>query len=146
MIVKSWLIVTIWTLLVDYSSVKLVSLKPVVVVPFLMILILPPIISLTVILLRALYTRFSKSHFYLAPLDLSSDENQRQIFLLPLSVCGLTMTILPAYYIQFREHWLMLAALGLLGLLCFVLFLTITLAPESPGKGQRYLVPVNKKL
>lgn len=134
---------TIWYLLMAGSSVELIQIKAVIVVPFLLILFSPPIISLSSILLRSLYTRYSKSHYFLAPLDLSTNENQRQIFLLPLSVCGLTMTILPAYYIRFGKHLLMLAALGLLGLLCFCLFLSIALAPEK-GTSRKLLIPVNK--
>jgi membrane associated rhomboid family serine protease len=68
------------------------------------------------------------------PLDLVRNEKQRQLFLLPLSVSGMVMTILPAYYLHYKKYYLVLGAQGIIGILLILLFLGISLTPESSTK------------
>lgn len=105
--------------------------KAVFSVPLLVILTLPPIISLLIILFRTVYTLYSKDFEVLEALDLVGNEEQRKLVLMPLSVSGVVMTILPAYYYKYQQHYDILASQGVLGLLMVLLFLGVALVPEK---------------
>lgn len=118
--------------------------KAVIAVPFLLLLFFPPIISLVVILFRAIYTVSAKHPHAFEPLDLVKNESQRQLLLLPLNVSGLVMTILPAYYFHRGRYYAVLGSLGGLGLLSVGLFFGIALISENSLGG--ILNPVHKKI
>lgn len=117
--------------------------KAVIAIPFLILLFVPPIISLLVILFRTFYTLHAVDSPVFEPLDLVRNETQRQAFLLPLSVPGLVMTILPAYYLQRGKHYEVLGALGALGLMLVGLFLGNALIYENSNGG--ILNPIHLK-
>jgi hypothetical protein len=118
--------------------------KAVIAVPFLILLFSLPIISLLVILFRAFYTVYANDSHTFEALDLVGNEAQRQAFLLPLSVSGMVMTILPAYYFRRGKHYEALGCLGGLGLLLVGLFLGIALISENSSRG--LLNPIHKKI
>lgn len=77
------------------------------------------------------------------PLDLVKNERQRQLFLLPLSVSGTVMTILPAYYFHHGKHYFILGTQGVLGFLLVLLFVGISLVPEKSTRG--IFIPIHEK-
>lgn len=105
--------------------------KAVIAVPLLFLLCFPPIASLFVIQFRTIYTLFTDEHVCCEPLDLVRNEKHRQLFLLPLGVSGMVMTILPAYYFHYKKYFIILACQGVLGVALLSLFLGIALIPEK---------------
>ena len=106
--------------------------KPVIGVPFLIILSAPPTLSLTAILFRTFYTVWCPDDTEtLEPLDLAGSESQRLLLLLPLSVSGLVMTILPAYYFNYGKYYAILGSQAGIGFMLLLLFLGIALIPEK---------------
>lgn len=68
-------------------------------------------------------------------LDLVGNEEQRKLVLMPLSVSGFVMTILPAYYFKYQQHYDILGSQGVLGLMLILLFLGMALVPEKESVG-----------
>lgn len=117
--------------------------KATVAVPLLLLLTLPAMASLFVILFRTLYTLYTNDTETIEPLDLVQNEEQRQLFLLPLSVTGMVMTILPAYYFHHKRHYLILGSQGVIGLLLVSMFLGMTLASEKSTRS--IFIPIHEK-
>ena len=62
-------------------------------------------------------------------LDLVGNEEQRKLILMPLSVSGTIMTVLPAYYFKYQQHYDILGSQGILGILMILLFMGVALVP-----------------
>lgn len=109
--------------------------KPVIGIPFLILLSSPATTSLTVILFRTFYTlRYPEDTESFEPLDLAANESQRQLLLLPLSVSGFMMTVLPAYYLKYEMHYAILGSQAVIGFMLLLLFVGVSLIPESSPK------------
>jgi hypothetical protein len=123
--------------------------KPFMGIPLLLLLVVPPIVSLFLITFRTLYTRFyvQSSMANDLPLDLLQCEEQRKFFLLPLSVSGVLMSVLPAYYFRHGKHFVLLMSQGGLGGLMVLLFLGIALIPESGKRDSQFklFIPMYRK-
>ena len=135
-----------WTVITSYALFENEEQqypKAAIGVPFLLLLTLPPIMSLLVILFRTFYTLYSDNFEILEPLDLVHNEDQRQLFLLPLNVSGLVLTILPAYYLKHQKYYLILGSQAVLGLLLVVLFAGISLVPDRNNKS--IFIPIHEK-
>lgn len=118
-----------------FANVEPMYPKPVIGIPFLILLCSPAIVSLTVILFRTFFTIFyAEDTESFEPLNLIANESQRQLLLLPLSVSGFMMSILPAYYFHHGRHYAILGSQAVIGFLLLFLFLGVSLIPESSPK------------
>ena len=120
--------------------------KPVIGIPFLILLSAPPAVALLVILFRTFFTFWHPDAF--EPLDLARSESQRQLLLLPLSVSGFLMTILPAYYFHHGKYYLILGSQAVIGFMLLLLFLGISLVqvPESGSMNNNRNIGLNHRL
>ena len=95
-----------------------------------------------------MYTLYSKDFEVMEALDLVGNEEQRKLVLMPLSVTGVIMTVLPAYYFKYQQHYDILGSQGILGLLLILLFLGMALIPEKESFGStqhRLFITIHKK-